>query len=60
MFLWNMVGALVLIPALSHFLLNPGQRRAETADAARAGHPAPATPANDDPPPRAAEHRAAA
>jgi predicted RND superfamily exporter protein len=23
MFLWNMVGALVLIPALSHFLLNP-------------------------------------
>jgi hypothetical protein len=25
MFLWNMVGALVLIPALSHFLLNPKQ-----------------------------------
>jgi predicted RND superfamily exporter protein len=24
MFLWNMVGALLLIPALSHFLLNPG------------------------------------
>jgi len=24
MFLWNMVGALVLIPALSHFLLNDG------------------------------------
>lgn len=23
MFLWNMLGALVLIPALSHFLLNP-------------------------------------
>ncbi|MDP3108106.1 MAG: MMPL family transporter [Hydrogenophaga sp.] len=23
MFLWNMIGALVLIPALSHFLLNP-------------------------------------
>jgi len=23
MFLWNMVGALILIPALSHFLLNP-------------------------------------
>jgi len=22
MFLWNMIGALVLIPALSHFLLN--------------------------------------
>jgi hypothetical protein len=27
MFLWNMVGALVLIPALSHFLLNPAGRR---------------------------------
>jgi hypothetical protein len=26
MFLWNMVGALVLIPALSYFLL-PGPRR---------------------------------
>jgi hypothetical protein len=23
MFLWNMLGALILIPALSHFLLNP-------------------------------------
>jgi hypothetical protein len=22
MFIWNMIGALVLIPALSHFLLN--------------------------------------
>ncbi len=22
MFLWNMIGALILIPALSHFLLN--------------------------------------
>jgi hypothetical protein len=32
MFLWNMVGALVLIPALSHFLL----RRARPADAASA------------------------
>lgn len=27
MFLWNMVGALVLIPALSHFLLNPRQTK---------------------------------
>ena len=30
MFLWNMIGALVLIPALSHFLLNaasPSPRR---------------------------------
>jgi predicted RND superfamily exporter protein len=26
MFLWNMVGAVILIPALSHFLLNPGAR----------------------------------
>jgi predicted RND superfamily exporter protein len=30
MFLWNMVGALVLIPALSHFLLN-GTGRAQPA-----------------------------
>ncbi|WP_448679189.1 efflux RND transporter permease subunit [Pseudomonas nicosulfuronedens] len=29
MFLWNMLGALVLIPALSHFLLNPKARPAE-------------------------------
>ena len=28
MFLWNMLGALVLIPALSHFLLNPGRKTA--------------------------------
>lgn len=27
MFLWNMLGALVLIPALSHFLLNPRNPR---------------------------------
>jgi hypothetical protein len=26
MFLWNMIGALVLIPALSHFLLNDVRR----------------------------------
>jgi predicted RND superfamily exporter protein len=25
MFLWNMIGALILIPALSHFILNPAQ-----------------------------------
>jgi predicted RND superfamily exporter protein len=36
MFLWNMVGALVLIPALSHFLLN---RRA-AAPAPVTAHPA--------------------
>lgn len=33
MFLWNMVGALVLVPALSHFLLNPARRLDPTADA---------------------------
>ena len=33
MFLWNMVGAVVLIPALSHFLL-PSGRRGRTAEAA--------------------------
>jgi hypothetical protein len=27
MFLWNMLGALVLLPALAHFLLNPTQRK---------------------------------
>ena len=26
MFVWNMVGALVLLPALAHFLLRPNQR----------------------------------
>lgn len=32
MFLWNMVGALVLLPALAHFLLKPsGPARASTA-----------------------------
>ena len=36
MFLWNMVGALVLIPALSHFLLN----RPAAVAAAPHGHPA--------------------
>jgi predicted RND superfamily exporter protein len=33
MFLWNMIGALVLIPALSHFLLNPKATRNEEAAA---------------------------
>jgi predicted RND superfamily exporter protein len=32
MFLWNMVGALILIPALSHFLLKPAHREAQPAD----------------------------
>ena len=26
MFVWNMVGALVLLPALAHFLLRPHRR----------------------------------
>ncbi|MNZ11792.1 MMPL family protein [compost metagenome] len=34
MFLWNMLGALVLIPALSHFLLNP-KTTATSPEAAR-------------------------
>ena len=44
MFLWNMVGALVLIPALSHFLLNDrqvGRRAASPASGlstVEAGH----------------------
>ncbi|WP_286977394.1 MMPL family transporter, partial [Pseudomonas sp.] len=34
MFLWNMLGALILIPALSHFLLNPkgNSKLAQTLD----------------------------
>jgi hypothetical protein len=43
MFLWNMIGALILIPALSHFLLKEvkGARRA-TVTSAEAHHHAPA------------------
>jgi predicted RND superfamily exporter protein len=33
MFLWNMVGAVVLIPALSHFLLRKGRARPQFAEA---------------------------
>ena len=33
MFLWNMLGALVLIPALSYFFLNPRPRQAARARA---------------------------
>jgi predicted RND superfamily exporter protein len=36
MFLWNMVGAVVLIPALSHFLLRNGPRAAHPAHAVAA------------------------
>ena len=31
MFLWNMLGALVLLPALAHFLLRPGVSAAESS-----------------------------
>ena len=37
MFVWNMVGAVVLIPALSHFLLPSGRARASPTAALRAG-----------------------
>jgi uncharacterized protein len=51
MFLWNMVGALVLIPALSHFLLSGPPRRADTA---------PELPAAAETPPSSAVRRLAA
>ena len=45
MFLWNMLGALVLLPALAHFLLKPAVHRADEA----AGPVAPVAPvANAD------------
>lgn len=37
MFLWNMLGALVLLPALAHFLLKRPERRAEDSAAFYAG-----------------------
>ena len=42
MFLWNMLGALVLIPALSHLLLKPARNGDLVIDAAFAAQPAPA------------------
>ncbi|WP_085316734.1 efflux RND transporter permease subunit [Derxia lacustris] len=48
MFLWNMLGALVLLPALAHFLLRPGpatDRVAETRPAPVRGDGAGAPPA---------------
>ena len=43
MFIWNMLGALVLLPALACFLLKPGVAPADTATmkAGRAARPAP-------------------
>ena len=48
MFLWNMVGALVLIPALSYFLLRPKAERlrgGSGTDPAEATQPVNATSA---------------
>jgi predicted RND superfamily exporter protein len=42
MFLWNMIGALVLVPALACFLM-PGQRAREAAPAAKTPQKQPAT-----------------
>jgi uncharacterized protein len=36
MFLWNMLGALVLLPALAHFLMKPSSKQAVVAVAAAA------------------------
>jgi hypothetical protein len=41
MFIWNMVGAVLLIPALSHFLLRPrATSNAPAAEPAAAPHAA--------------------
>jgi len=37
MFIWNMLGALILLPALSHFLLQPKTNLASTRTSAKAG-----------------------
>ncbi|MBU4519208.1 MAG: MMPL family transporter, partial [Gammaproteobacteria bacterium] len=42
MFVWNMVGALVLLPALAHFLLPSAQAARTPATEAPAPHPEPA------------------
>ena len=34
MFVWNMLGALILLPALAHFLLKPARGATNTAGAA--------------------------
>ncbi|SFV05577.1 efflux RND transporter permease subunit [Pseudoduganella namucuonensis] len=46
MFLWNMVGALVLLPALAHFLLPGAPRPATTNGATLGSDPAGLTPAS--------------
>jgi predicted RND superfamily exporter protein len=40
MFLWNMLGALVLVPALAHFLFKPGAARAAAGHSTRLLEPA--------------------
>lgn len=37
MFVWNMLGALILVPALAHFLLDPARRQASPVDLPRTG-----------------------
>jgi uncharacterized protein len=60
MFLWNMVGALVLIPALSHFLLDGPRHPADAARAAPAVPAGTATAGGDERPAHGAERRAVA
>ena len=45
MFLWNMLGALVLVPALAHFLLRPAAVRQPTEPPVPAEASTPAAPA---------------
>ncbi len=40
MFLWNMIGALVLLPALAHFLLKPSVAATLADDTTTTGAPA--------------------
>ncbi len=47
MFLWNMVGALVLVPALAHFLMPGKTARQPSPPAAKADPVKPLTPAAD-------------
>ncbi|AOW12051.1 RND transporter [Hydrogenophaga crassostreae] len=40
MFLWNMLGALILVPALAHFLLKPSVKKSSVTQEAFAAQPA--------------------
>ncbi len=48
MFVWNMVGALILVPALACFLLKPSQSGSRTQFDSGSGPGAPVTPPLDD------------